>query len=297
MKNVGYIGLGIMGSAMAKNLLAAGYTVHVWNRTKAKAEALVKAGAKWCESPAKVAEHVEVVCVNVTDTPDVEEVIFGPHGIAAGNPGDTAGFVIVDHSTISPAATREFSARLEKEGITLLDAPVSGGDVGARAGTLSIMVGGPMEAFERCMPLLGVVGKAIAHCGPSGSGQATKACNQILCAMNLVGVCEAMALAQREGLNLQNMLGATAGGAGGSWALSHLGPQIASGDLSPGFMIDLINKDLKIVRRTAEDHQLPLPGVNLAAELLRAAARLGHGRHGTQALSRVFEQLGDFNYK
>jgi 3-hydroxyisobutyrate dehydrogenase len=159
------------------------------------------------------------------------------------------------------------------------------------------MVGGPLEAFERCMPLFLVTGKSVAHCGPSGAGQATKACNQILCAANLVGVCEAMALARGEGLDLQNMLAVTMAGAGGSWALSNLGPKIASGDMSPGFMIDLINKDLKIVRRAAEECALPLPGLNLAAELLRAAAKLGHGRDGTQALSRVFEQLGDFNYK
>jgi len=297
MKKVGYIGLGIMGSAMAKNLLDAGYEVVVWNRTKSKADALVDAGATWAESPAAVAERVPLVCVNVTDTPDVEQVIFGPRGIVEGNPGDTADFIIVDHSTISPEATRQFAKRLDEHSVTLVDAPVSGGDVGAKKGTLSVMVGGPDAAFEKCKPMFDVVGGSITHCGPVGAGQATKACNQILCAVNLVAVCESMALAQREGLDLEKMLAVTTAGAGGSWALENLGKQIAAGDMDPGFMVDLINKDLKIVRRAGELRDLPLPGTNLAAELLRAASKIGHGKSGTQALSRVFEMLGDFTYK
>ncbi len=296
IKRIGYLGLGIMGKAMAANLLKAGYEVMVWNRTTARTDALVEAGATRGKNPADVAAHVEAICINVTDTPDVEEVIFGRHGIVEGNPGDTAGLVVVDHSTISPAATRDFAQRLADNGIDFLDAPVSGGDVGAVKGTLSIMVGGETAVFERCKPFFETVGKSITHCGPAGAGQATKACNQILCALNLVGACEAMALAQREGLDLQKMLAVTTAGAGGSWSLANLGPQIAVGKLDPGFMIDLLNKDLAIVHDEARDLDLPLPGMHLAADLLRAAARMGHGRDGTQALCKVFESLGGFSY-
>ncbi|MBI1368769.1 MAG: NAD-binding protein [Planctomycetes bacterium] len=296
MKRIGYIGLGIMGSAMVANLLKKGFEVVVWNRTKSRADALVKAGAKWAESPAALAKFVTAVCINVTDTADVEQVIFGDRGIIEGNPGDAADFVIIDHSTISPAATRQFAARLAEQSVAMLDAPVSGGDVGARAGTLSIMVGGEAAVFERCKPIFEAVGRAITHVGPSGAGQATKACNQVLCALNLLGVCEAMALAQREGLDLAKMLAVTTAGAGGSWSLANLGPQIAAGDMNPGFMIDLINKDLNIVKNESVELGLPMPGLNLAAELFRAAATMGHGQSGTQAISRVFEKLGDFSY-
>ena len=291
MKRIGYIGLGIMGSAMAANLLKAGFELTVWNRTRSRAKSLLDAGARWAQNPAELAAAVEVVCINVTDTADVEQVIFGPRGVVEGNPGDIADMVIIDHSTISPAATRDFAARLAPQGIHLLDAPVSGGDTGARNGTLSIMVGGERDVFERCLPVLQAVGKAITHVGPSGLGQACKACNQILCAVNLLGVCEALALARKEGLDLEKMLAVTTAGAGGSWSLANLGPQIAGADMRPGFMIDLLNKDLKIVRRESEGLDLPLPATGLAAELFRAAAALGHGHDGTQAVSRVYEQL------
>lgn len=296
MKRVGYIGLGIMGEAMARNLLKAGFEVTVWNRTPDKAAALLEMGAQRADHPADVAAKVEAVCINVTDTPDVEQVIFGRHGIIEGNPGDTAGMVVIDHSTISPAATRLFAQRLADHEVDMLDAPVSGGDVGARNGTLSIMVGGKAEVFERCLPIFEAVGRSITHVGEHGAGQATKACNQILCAVNLMAVCEAMSLAVREGLDLHKMLAVTTAGAGGSWSLANLGPRIAAGDIAPGFMIDLINKDLSIVREQAGKLALPLPATNLAADLLRAAAHHGHGRDGTQALSRIFERLGGFTY-
>jgi 3-hydroxyisobutyrate dehydrogenase len=296
MKRIGYIGLGIMGSAMATNLLKAGFEVTVWNRTRSRAKSLLERGAKWADSPAQVAATAQAVCVNVTDTPDVEQVIFGPRGIVEGNPGDTADLIIIDHSTISPAATRHFAARLAPQGIHLLDAPVTGGDVGARNATLSIMVGGDAEIFERCVPIFQAVGRTITHVGPSGLGQACKACNQVLCAVNLLGVCEALALARKEGLDLSKMLAVTMAGAGGSWSLSNLGPQIAAGDMRPGFMIDLLNKDLKIVRRESESLGLPLPAIALAAELFRAAGALGHGRDGTQAVSRAYERLAAMTY-
>lgn len=296
MKRIGYIGLGIMGSPMASNLLQAGFEVTVWNRTADKAQPLLDEGATWAASPAEVAAKVEAVCINVTDTDDVEHVIFGKKGIVEGNPGDTAGLVVIDHSTISPQATRRFAEKLADYEIEMLDAPVSGGDIGAKKGTLSVMVGGKAEVFDRCRPVFDAVGKAITHVGPIGAGQACKACNQVLCAVNLVAVCEAMGLAVKEGLDLQKMLEVTTSGAGGSWALANLGPQIARGDLSPGFMVELLNKDLNIVRNEQTALGLPMPGTNHAAELLRAAEANGLGKNGTQALCRIFENLGQFSY-
>ena len=288
MKRIGYVGLGIMGSAMAENLLKAGFELTVWNRTTAKAEALADAGATVADDPAAVAAATEVLCINVTDTPDVEQVLFGPRGVAEGG---GAGLIVIDHSTISPDATRHMAKRLAEMSITLLDAPVSGGDVGARAATLSVMVGGEAEVFETCRPVFEAVGKTITHVGPSGAGQATKACNQVLCAVNLMAVCEAMSLAVREGLDLGKMLTVTSAGAGGSWALANLGPQIADGDLSPGFMIDLINKDLSIVEKEADRLDLSMNATQMATLLLKQAAEQGLGRCGTQALGQLFAPL------
>lgn len=296
MKRIGYVGLGIMGAPMAKNLARAGFEVVVWNRTASKADPVLDAGARWVESPAEVAAATEAVCVNVTATADVEAVIFGEEGLLAGNPGDTAGMTIIDHSTIDPGATRGFAERLLDEEIDLLDAPVSGGDSGARAGTLSIMVGGRREAYDRCLPILEVNGGRVTHCGPSGAGQATKACNQVLCAGNLLATCEALGLAKREGLDLGTTIEVTGAGAGASWQLSNLGPKIAAGDTAPGFMIDLLNKDLSIVADAARRHGLAMPGQDTAAGLFRAAAANGLGREGTQALCRIVEWLGGFRY-
>ena len=300
IRKIGYVGLGIMGAAMAENLRRAGFELFVWNRTKAKAEALIERGATWCESPAQVAVHSQAVCVNVTATADVEAVIFGKQGIVEGNPGDprnkTAGLVVIDHSTIDAGATRAFAERLAQYEIELLDAPVSGGDVGARNGTLSVMVGGKREVFEQCVKLFEAVGGTVTYCGPSGAGQATKACNQILCALNLMAVCEAMALAKHEGLGLATTIAVTGAGAGGSWQLANLGPKVAKGDYQPGFMVDLLNKDLGIVSEMARRHGLPLTGTEVAGAMFRAAGKLGYGREGTQAVAKVYEQIGGFEY-
>ncbi len=295
MKKVGYIGLGIMGRPMAANLIRAGFDLFIWNRTPGKGDALVEQGATWCDSPAEVAVHSEAVCVNVTDTADVEAVVFGRQGIVAGNPGDTAGLVVIDHSTIDPGATRDFARRLAEYEIDLLDAPVSGGDTGAKAGTLSIMCGGKREAFDRCKPILDAAGETITYCGPSGAGQATKSCNQVLCALNLLAVCEALALAQREGLDLQTTIDVTGAGAAGSWQLANLGPRIAAGDDAPGFMVDLINKDLRIVAEAVRRHGLNLPGADVASGLFRSAGH-EYGDQGTQAIAHIIERLGGFTY-
>ena len=294
IRKVGYVGLGIMGQAMAANLLKAGYELIVWNRTASKASPLAKEGAVVAESPADVAaKGAQVIFINVTDTPDVEEVIFGDTGIA-GAAG--AGVIVVDNSTINPVATQGFAARLAEQGIDFLDAPVSGGDVGARNGTLSIMVGGSAEAFERCLPLFEAMGKSINHLGPAGMGQTCKACNQIAVSLNLLGTCEAMALAKRSGLDLKKMIQVLSGGAAGSWQIANLGPKIADGDLDPGFMVDLVLKDLAIVSDTAREHKLPLTGTALAEGYFRAVAAAGDGRLGTQAMSKVLEELGRLKF-
>ena len=290
---IGYVGLGIMGLPMASNLLDAGYELIVCNRTPAKADPLIGRGATLAESPADLASHrPEVICINVTDTPDVEAVIFGEGGIAE---AASEGLIILDHSTISPVATRDFAARLAQRGVTLIDAPVSGGDSGAKAGTLSIMVGGPDEVVERVRPLLEVVGERVTRVGEVGSGQACKACNQVAVFGALLGACEAIALARRLGLDVHRMIEVVAAGAGGSWQLANLGPRIAAGDLEPGFTIELALKDLGIVGDTARTLRLPLLGTSVAEAMLRAAAveEGGEGgeQRGTQAMSRAVERL------
>jgi 3-hydroxyisobutyrate dehydrogenase len=282
---VGYIGLGIMGSAMARHLIQAGFEVTVWNRTAARCGPLVALGTAQADSPADLASRgPEVICLNVTDTPDVEQVLFGPRGVAE---GAQAGLIVIDHSTISPAATQQFARRLAERGVTLLDAPVSGGDVGARNGTLSIMVGGPAEAFQICLPLLRAMGKTITHVGESGLGQVCKACNQAAGASALMGVCEAIALAQCNGLDPRKMLEVVGGGAAASWALTNLGPKIVAGDFAPGFMVDLMLKDLAMVLAAGKAQGLSLAGTSAAEAYFRAVANSGGGRLGTQAMARA----------
>lgn len=295
IQKIGYVGLGIMGMPMAKNLMKAGFELLVWNRTAERAQPLIDAGAIAAKSPADLAAHgPDVICINVTDTPDVEQVLFGETGIVKAAKKD---LIVVDHSTISPVATREFAQRLAEHEVVLVDAPVSGGDVGAKNGTLSIMVGGPDEAVAKLQPLFEAVGNNIAHLGETGLGQACKACNQIAVAANLLGVCEAMALAKRTGLDLRKMIDAISGGAAGSWQLSNLGPKIAAGDHEPGFMIDLVLKDLAIVDDTARQANLPLAATSLAEGYFRAVAADGGGELGTQAMARALEKLGQFTYK
>lgn len=286
---VGFVGLGIMGGPMAGHLLAAGYRLFVHTRTRARAEPLLAAGARWCDSPADVARAARVVCTNVPDTNDVADVLFGSGGVASAL---ESGAIVLDFSTISPSATREFAARLAASGATLLDAPVTGGDVGARNATLTIMVGGEAAAFAAVEPLLQRLGKKIVHVGPVGSGQALKACNQILCALNMVGVCEALSLARAAGLDPRLVIDVLGGGAGGSWALANLGPKIVAGELQPAFMVKLIQKDLRIVQEAAQSGKLPLPGTALAQQLFRAVEALpGGGELGTQAMIRAYEAL------
>jgi 3-hydroxyisobutyrate dehydrogenase len=285
---VAFIGMGIMGLPMAGHLLAAGHELTVNTRTKAKAEELLAKGAKWADSPREAAQGAEVVFVCVTDTPDVRDVLLAGNGVIA---AARDGLVVVDHSTISPAATREMAEALAKRGTTLLDAPVSGGDVGARNATLSIMVGGEEGAFRRVEPLLRHMGKTITRCGASGAGQLTKLVNQILVSVTNLAVSEAMAFARNNGLDAEKTIAAVSGGAAGSWQLANLGPRMLKGDFAPGFMIDLQQKDLRLVLEAAGQGKTPLLATSLVHQLFTSAQAAGLGRAGTQALFGVIERL------
>ena len=283
-ENVAFIGTGIMGGPMAGHLLAAGHSVTVNSRTKSRADELLKKGAKWDESPAKASGGADVVFICVPDTPDVESVVLGSDGVIS---TARAGTVVVDHSTISPAATRKMSAALASRGVLMLDAPVSGGDVGARNATLSIMVGGDQQAFERVKPLLGHMGKTITYCGPSGAGQLTKLVNQILVSVTNLAVSEALNFARANNLDEAKTLAAVSGGAAGSWQLTNLGPRMISGDFAPGFMIKLQTKDLRLALEAAKEAGLNLSALNLVQNLFERGMKAGRGNEGTQALFAI----------
>jgi 3-hydroxyisobutyrate dehydrogenase len=286
LSRVAFIGLGIMGLPMAGHLLAAGYPLVVHNRSKNKADDLLSRGARWADSPGAAAAQADVVFICVTDTPDVEAVLFGEAGI---HKSARPGLIVVDHSTISPGATREFANKLANLGTTLLDAPVSGGDLGARNATLSIMVGGPADAFEKVSPLFKVMGKTITHCGPSGSGQMTKLVNQVLVSVTNLAVCEALNLAVAGGLDPVKTITAVGGGAAGSWQLNNLGPRMIAGDFAPGFMIDLQYKDLRLVLEAAAQAGVKLETTTRVTELFAKAREQGRGRQGTQALFKMIQ--------
>lgn len=286
---VGFIGLGIMGVPMAGHLLKAGHALYVYSRTRSKGDRLCADGAVWCESPADVARQCDILITIVTDTADVEEVLFGTEGAVSTL---AAGALVVDMSTIAPRAAQDFARRFARRKIAMLDAPVTGGDVGARNATLTIMVGGEAAAFERARPLLERLGRNIVHVGPSGAGQMLKACNQILCAVNQIGVSEALTLARASGLDPEIFLNTLASGAGGSWALSNLGRRVVDGDLNPAFMVRLIQKDLRNVQDFAQTLAVPLPGTALAQQLFRAVeTEPGGAELGTQAMIKVYDKL------
>ena len=287
--NIGWIGTGIMGAAMAGRLQAAGHTLHAFSRTRAKAEPLLARGAVWCASPAEVARAAEIVFTIVGFPADVEKVYFGPDGIFSAE--KPACWLVVDMATTPPELARRIAAEAAARGITALDAPITGGDVGAREGTLAIMVGGAAIAFERALPLLRLMGKNIEHVGGPGAGQQAKLVNQILIAGTMIGLCEALLLAARAGLDREQLLTLLSGGAAGSWALQRLGPKIANGDYAPGFMAEHFLKDLGLALREAEALGLKLPGVELAQQLYAKTCALGHGRSGTQALILALEEL------
>lgn len=288
IRRVGFIGLGIMGGPMAANLLAAGYELTVWNRTAAKTEPLAAAGARVAGSPAEVAAASEVTFTCVTASADVEAVVLGPGGVIE---GATPGSIVVDCSTIAPATARNVHARLAERGVAMLDAPVSGGDVGAKAGALAIMVGGDAETFERALPVLRAIGKTIVHVGPPGAGQVVKLCNQVAGGLNLLAMAEAISLCRRSGVDPAKMLEVVSAGAAGSWMLQHLGPRAVAGDFAPGFMVDLMQKDLGLVLEAAHETHTPLPGSALVRQLFEMLQARGRGREGTQAIVEALALL------
>jgi 3-hydroxyisobutyrate dehydrogenase len=285
---VGFIGLGIMGTPMAGHLLAAGFPLTVFNRTPGKTAPLAARGAVVAPSPAALATRSDVIITMVSDSPDVEAVVTGPGGVLE---GIRPGTLVIDMSTVAPEVERRLDTRLRERGCALVDAPVSGGDVGARNATLAIMAGGDAAAIDRARPVLSVLGKTITHCGPVGSGQVAKLCNQILVAVTLLGVSEAIAFARRNGLDPAVMIRAVEGGAAQSWQLQNLGPKILGGDFAPGFMIDLIQKDLRLVQEAAATTGAALPATGLARRLFAAAQERGEGREGTQALAKAVDRL------
>lgn len=287
-ERVGFIGLGIMGGPMAANLLKAGFPLTVWNRTAAKMEPLAERGATAAGSPAEVAALSDVIFTCVTASRDVEEVVLGARGVVEGvRPGS----LVVDCSTIAPETARQLHTRLKAHGVGFVDAPVSGGDVGARAGTLAVMVGGERADFERALPLLEAIGRRIVHVGPPGAGQVVKLCNQVAGGLNLLAMAEALTLCRRSGVDPAKMLEVVSAGAAGSWMLEHLGPRAAAGDFAPGFMVDLMQKDLGLVLEAARATATPLPGTALVSQLFAVLQARGRGREGTQALADVLAML------
>ena len=287
-KRIGLIGLGIMGKPIARNLLKAGYSLTVYSRGRSTVEALMADGAAGARSSQEVAERSDVVITMVTDTPDVRQVILGDNGVLTGM---RAGGIIIDMSTVSPSATREIAEVVKAKGVHFLDAPVSGGEGGAIAGTLSIMVGGDAEIFSGCLPIFQAMGKNITHVGGTGTGQLTKLCNQIAVAVTNLAMSEALVFAAKAGVNLEKMHQAISGGAAGSWQLSNLAPRIFQRDFAPGFMVKLQQKDLRLVLQEADRLRLALPATSLVHSLFNALETMGAGDEGTQALVKVLEQL------
>ena len=261
---IGFVGLGIMGRAMAQNLLKAGFQVTVYNRSKPPVDLLVSAGAASASSSKEVAARSDVVITMVTDSEAVRDVVLGPGGAIE---GAHEGLIIIDMSTISPRVTRAVAESLAAKGVSMLDAPVSGGDKGAREGTLTIMVGGEEAAFQRCLPVFQAMGKKVVHMGGPGAGQLAKLSNQILIAGTMAGLCECLLFAKKAGLDLDKLIDSLSAGAASSWALVNLGPKVARRDFAPGFKVRLIRKDLDYVVSTAQDLHVAVPTATLIREL------------------------------
>ena len=289
-EKIGFVGLGIMGQGMARNLLKAGFELAVWNRTPAKADSLVKAGATKAPDLPTLGRSSDLVVICVSDTPDVESVLFGESGLSRGL---QAGALVVDCSTISPTQTKLFAEQLAKHEVHMLDAPISGGSEGAANGTLSIMVGGEADQVTRALPCLQAMGKKITHVGGHGAGQMTKLVNQILVAGSMLSMGEALLFAQAGGLDLERTLEAVSGGAAGSWTLSNRGPQVIRRDWTPGFMIDLQQKDLRLVLQEADELAVPTLASSMAFHLYRTLQKRGLGADGNHALIRALEFISD----
>ncbi len=288
MAKVGYIGLGIMGAAMARNLMKAGHELVVHNRSRAIVAALVSEGATAANSPAEVAAQVDFVCTNLPDSPDVEQVVLGKDGILE---GAQAGLIFIDNSTIKPETARTLAEKLAEKDVAALDAPVSGGDVGARDGTLTIMVGGPQDAFDRAVPLFKATGKAWVLVGDSGAGQIAKVCNQIIVGAQMASLAEALITAQKSGVDPQRVVEAIKGGAAQMWTLDVKPPRLFAGNREPGFKAYMQHKDLGIVLDTARTYGIPIPVTSVIQQLFTAMLEQGNREQDNSAIVSVYESL------
>jgi 2-hydroxy-3-oxopropionate reductase len=288
MLKVGYIGLGLMGKSIARNILKAGFPLVVHNRSRGAVAELVVEGAREAFTPAEVAAQVDVVFTNLPDSPDVEKVALGESGIIE---GAHKGLVFVDNSTIKPATARHIAAELAAKGVFALDAPVSGGDIGARNGTLAIMVGGDAAALEKIMPVLMSTGKTVTHVGAAGAGQIAKAANQIMVAAQMVAMGELLVFAQKSGADPQKVVAAIKGGAAQCWSLDVKPPRLFSGNRAPGFKAHMQAKDLNIILETAREYGVPLPATAENAQLFNAMLQMGMGELDNSAVIGVLESL------
>ncbi len=288
MLKVGFIGLGLMGKAMARNLLKAGFPLVVHNRSRAAVDELGKLGAITASSPAEVAAQAEVVFTSLPDTPDVEMVALGANGIIE---GAQAGLIFIDHSTIKPAASRRIAKILAEKGVSALDAPVSGGDIGARDGTLSIMIGGPAEALEKARPALLAMGKTITHVGEAGAGQVAKAANQIMVAAQMVAMAELLVFSRKAGVDPRKVVEAIKGGAAQCWTLDVKPPRLFAGNRNPGFKAHMQLKDLKIIMDTGREYGMPLPSAKEDARLFQEMIDQGLGELDNSGILGVIEKM------
>jgi len=288
MLTVGYIGLGLMGKSIARNILKAGFPLVVQNRSRAAVDELAAEGARTASTPAQVAAQVDVVFTNLPDTPDVEKVVLGENGILE---GAHDGLIFVDNSTIKPASARMIAARLGEKGVLALDAPVSGGDIGARNAALAIMVGGPAEVVEKVMPVFLAMGKTVTHVGEAGAGQVAKAANQIMVAAQMVAMGELLIFAQKAGADPQKVLQAIQGGAAQCWTLDVKPPRLFAGNRTPGFKASLQAKDLNIILETAREYGVPLPSAAVDAQLYNAMLQNNMGGLDNSAVIGIIEEL------
>ncbi len=286
--HVAFLGTGLMGAPMACNLLKAGFQVACYNRTKAKTEPVVVAGASAHDTPADAAHDAQIIISCVTDGPDVEAILFGENGAIQGAPENA---LFIDMSTIAPSMAVSSGERLRELGFRFLEAPVTGGTIGAQNGTLSILAAGQESDFQDAQPVFAAMGRDITFCGGPGAGQGIKLCNQIMGAMNMLGVAEALVLCRKMGIEGEILTRALSGGAASSWALSNLAPKILNQDWSPGFMVDTQQKDMRLVSEAAEDAQVALPGAALVTQLWRASQAQGDGEEGIHAIYKILARM------
>lgn len=291
-RKIGWIGTGVMGCAMCRHIIDNGYKTFIFNRNKQKAKPLIDAGAVWVDSPKDVAEQADIVFTIVGFPSDVREVYLSDSGIIN---GIKPNMILLDMTTTKPSLAIEIYSLAKLKGASFIDAPVSGGDIGAKSASLSIMVGGDKETVSVVMPLLQLLGKKIVYQGAAGSGQHAKMCNQIVVAGNMIGICESLMYAYKSGLDVETMLESISEGAASSWLLSNLAPRIVKRDFEPGFFVEHFLKDMGIALEEANSMYLSLPGLSLVNQLYVAAKAQGHGRSGTQALMLALERISNVN--